>query len=75
MLANMLDTNNIKSIREGDMVGIHELIFRNENEEVSIIHRMKSRISFAEEAVMCARWLMNKLPGYYKYEDFFEFRI
>lgn len=75
MLANMLDTTNIQSIREGNVVGVHELIFRNENEEISIIHRMKSRISFAEEAVMCARWLLNKLPGYYKYEDFFEFRI
>ncbi|MBF0359784.1 MAG: hypothetical protein HQK49_02180 [Oligoflexia bacterium] len=44
----------IESVREGDVVGIHELTIESENERIQIIHQSKDRKLFAEGALWCA---------------------
>lgn len=54
----------IKSIREGEVVGEHTLIFSSPYEQVEIMHRAKSREAFAAGAVKAARYVVKKgKPG------------
>lgn len=57
----------IVSFREGDVVGMHELIFNSSGDRIYLCHDAKSRQGFAEGAVRAAEWLAGKA-------GFFEFR-
>lgn len=54
----------IKSIREGDIVGEHTVIFSNPEEQVEIVHRARSRETFAAGAIKAIRYVVKKgKPG------------
>ena len=57
----------IVSFREGDVVGMHEVVFNSANDRIYLCHDSKSRRGFAEGAVRAAEWLAGK-------HGFFEFR-
>jgi len=57
----------IVSFREGDAVGLHELVFNSAADRIYLCHDAKSRLGFAEGAVRAAEWLHGK-------SGFFEFR-
>ncbi|MFZ0362397.1 MAG: dihydrodipicolinate reductase C-terminal domain-containing protein, partial [Terriglobales bacterium] len=57
----------ITSFREGDAVGMHELVFNSSGDRIYLCHDAKSRHGFAEGAVRAAEWLAGKT-------GFFEFR-
>src|ERR1700690_4251025 len=57
----------IVSFREGDAVGMHELVFNSPADRIYLCHDAKSRLGFAEGAVRAAEWLSGKT-------GFFEFR-
>jgi 4-hydroxy-tetrahydrodipicolinate reductase len=57
----------IVSFREGDAVGMHELIFNSASDRIYLCHDAKSRQGFAEGAVRAAEWLVGKT-------GFFDFR-
>jgi 4-hydroxy-tetrahydrodipicolinate reductase len=57
----------IVSFREGDAVGMHELVFNSPSDRIYLCHDAKSRHGFAEGAVRAAEWLAGKT-------GFFEFR-
>jgi 4-hydroxy-tetrahydrodipicolinate reductase len=57
----------IVSFREGDAVGMHELVFNSASDRIYLCHDAKSRQGFAEGAVRAAEWLAGKT-------GFFEFR-
>ena len=57
----------IVSFREGDTVGMHELVFNSPADRIYLCHDAKSRLGFAEGAVRAAEWLAGKT-------GFFEFR-
>ena len=57
----------IVSFREGDVVGMHEVVFNSGNDRIYLCHDAKSRRGFAEGAVRAAEWLVGK-------SGFFEFR-
>jgi 4-hydroxy-tetrahydrodipicolinate reductase len=57
----------IVSFREGDAVGMHELVFNSAGDRIYLCHDAKSRRGFAEGAVRAAEWLLGKT-------GFFEFR-
>jgi 4-hydroxy-tetrahydrodipicolinate reductase len=57
----------ITSFREGDVVGMHEVVFNSQNDRIYLCHDSKSRRGFAEGAVRAAEWLAGK-------QGFFEFR-
>lgn len=50
----------INSIREGEIIGTHELIFDSEIDSISIKHEAKNRKGFALGAVKAANWLLEQ---------------
>jgi 4-hydroxy-tetrahydrodipicolinate reductase len=58
----------IVSFREGDAVGMHELIFNSPNDRIYLCHDAKSREGFAEGAVRGAEWLVGK-TGFYEFRE------
>ena len=59
----------IKSIREGDVVGEHAVIFAGPDERLELFHKADSRAAFARGALRAARWVIGKSPGLYSMED------
>jgi len=58
------DSIGIKSIREGEVVGDHTVIFSNPEERIEIIHRARSRETFAAGAMKAIRYVVEKArPG------------
>jgi 4-hydroxy-tetrahydrodipicolinate reductase len=58
----------ITSFREGEVVGMHELVFDSLHDTIYICHDSKSRRGFAEGAVLSAEWLLGK-KGFYDFKD------
>jgi 4-hydroxy-tetrahydrodipicolinate reductase len=59
----------IQSIREGDVVGEHTVIFRGPGERLELIHHAASREIFARGALRAARWIIGKPAGLYSMQD------
>jgi 4-hydroxy-tetrahydrodipicolinate reductase len=57
------------SVRAGDIVGEHTVIFGGIGERVEFTHRAHSRDTFARGALRAAQWLANKNPGLYGMQD------
>jgi 4-hydroxy-tetrahydrodipicolinate reductase len=58
----------IVSFREGDAVGMHELVFNSAGDRIYLCHDAKSRQGFAEGAVRAAEWLAAK-AGFYEFRN------
>ena len=63
------------SIRAGDAVGEHTVLFVGDGERIEIIHRASSRLAFAKGALMAAKWLQGKKPGLYSMQDVIQNKI
>jgi len=59
----------IQSIREGDVVGDHTIIFSGPSERLELTHRAASREIFANGALRAAKWIIGKAPGLYSMQD------
>jgi 4-hydroxy-tetrahydrodipicolinate reductase len=59
----------IHSLRGGDVVGEHTVIFAGEGERLEITHRAHSRRTFARGAIRAVRFLMGKPAGLYSMSD------
>ena len=57
------------SIRAGDIVGEHTVLFAGEGERVEVSHRASSRATFARGAVRAAHWVAGRGPGLYDMQD------
>ena len=57
------------SLRGGDVVGDHTVLFAADGERVELTHKASSRLTFAAGAVRAALWLANKSPGLYDMQD------
>ncbi len=55
----------IQTIRAGDIVGEHTVIFAGVGERLEVIHRAHSRDNFARGAVKAALWVVEQAPGLY----------
>ena len=62
-------TIGFSSIRAGDIVGDHTVLFAGAGERVEITHRAESRLPFAAGALRAARWLSDKQRGLYDMQD------
>ena len=60
---------SIQSIREGDVVGEHRVIFAGPGERLELTHRAANRGIFALGAVRAAKWIVHKPPGLYSMQD------
>ena len=58
----------ITSFREGDVVGMHEVVLESSADRTYLCHDAKSRRAFAEGAVRGAEWLAGK-KGFYDFRD------
>ncbi len=57
------DTIGFSTIRAGDIVGEHTVMFADEGERIEITHKASSRMTFAKGAVRAAVWLAEKPNG------------
>jgi len=58
-----------ETIRAGDVVGDHTVLFATEGERIEITHKASSRMTFAKGAVRAAQWLADKPAGLYDMQD------
>ena len=60
---------DIKSIREGEIIGDHEVVFESQVDKITISHSAKTRDIFAQGALAAAKWIVNKPAGLYSMQD------
>jgi 4-hydroxy-tetrahydrodipicolinate reductase len=58
----------ITSFREGDVVGMHEVVLESPADRIYLCHDAKSRHGFADGAVRAAEWIAGK-KGFYDFKD------
>lgn len=63
------NTIGFETIRAGDIVGDHTVLFAAEGERVEITHKASSRMTFANGAVRAANWLQQQPAGLYDMQD------
>jgi 4-hydroxy-tetrahydrodipicolinate reductase len=59
----------MQTVRAGDIVGEHTVIFGGLGERLEVTHRAHSRDNFARGAVRAARWVVKQKPGLYDMQD------
>ena len=59
----------IQTVRAGDIVGEHTVLFGGLGERIEITHKASSRDTFARGALRAALWLSGKRPGLYDMQD------
>ena len=59
----------IHSLRGGDVVGDHAVIFAGSGERVELTHKASSRETFANGALRAAQWIVKQKPGLYDMQD------
>lgn len=62
-------TIGFETIRAGDIVGDHTVMFAGIGERVEITHKASSRMTFANGAIRAAVWLQDKKKGLYDMQD------
>ncbi len=62
-------TIGFETIRAGDIVGEHTVMFADIGERIEITHKASSRMTFAKGAVRAASWLSQQSPGCYDMQD------
>lgn len=63
------DTIGFATVRGGDVVGDHTVMFMADGERVEITHKASSRLAFANGAVRAAIWLQQQKSGLFDMQD------
>jgi len=63
-----------ETIRAGDVVGDHTVLFATEGDRIEITHKASSRMTFAKGAMRAALWLKDKPAGLYDMQDVLELK-
>ncbi|HET8721483.1 MAG TPA: 4-hydroxy-tetrahydrodipicolinate reductase [Nitrospira sp.] len=64
----------IQTIRAGDIVGDHTILFGGMGERIEVTHRASSRDTFARGALRAATWVVRQPPGLYDMMDVLNLR-
>lgn len=67
-------TIGFETIRAGDIVGEHTVLFAGNGERIEITHRAQSRMNFAQGALRAVRFLSNKSAGLFDMQDVLGFK-
>jgi 4-hydroxy-tetrahydrodipicolinate reductase len=67
-------TIGFATVRAGDVVGDHTVLFAGDGERVEITHKASSRMTFAKGAVRAALWLEGRKAGLYDMQDVLDLR-
>jgi 4-hydroxy-tetrahydrodipicolinate reductase len=59
----------VHSLRGGDVVGDHTVIFAAHGERLELTHKASTRDTFASGALRAAQWVVGKKPGIYDMQD------
>jgi 4-hydroxy-tetrahydrodipicolinate reductase len=59
----------LHSLRGGDVVGDHTVIFAGVGERLELTHKASTRETFANGALRAAQWVVNQKPGLYDMQD------
>jgi 4-hydroxy-tetrahydrodipicolinate reductase len=59
----------IQTIRGGDVVGEHTVIFLGAGEKIELTHKASNRDNFAKGAIRAIKWVVGKPPGVYTMKD------
>jgi 4-hydroxy-tetrahydrodipicolinate reductase len=62
-------TIGFATVRGGDIVGDHTVLFAGDGERIEITHKASSRLTFARGALRAAAWLKGRPPGLYDMQD------
>jgi len=57
------------TVRAGDIVGEHTVLFASQGERIEITHKASSRLNFAHGALRAAEWLQEREAGLYDMQD------
>lgn len=63
------DSIGFSSIRGGDIIGDHTVLFATDGERVEITHKASSRLAFAHGAIHAANWVQQKSNGLYNMQN------
>jgi 4-hydroxy-tetrahydrodipicolinate reductase len=66
------NTIGFETIRAGDIVGEHTVLFAAEGERIEITHKASSRMTFAHGAMRACRWIEGRDSGLYGMQDVLE---
>jgi len=66
------EVSDIKSIREGEIVGDHKVTFESPVDTIELSHSAKTRDIFAKGALVAAKFIAGKKPGLYDMQDVLE---
>ncbi len=64
----------VQTIRAGDIVGDHTVLFGGMGERIEVTHRASSRDTFARGALRASRWIVRQPPGLYDMMDVLSLR-
>jgi len=67
-------TIGFATVRAGDIVGDHTVLFAGEGERVEITHKASSRMTFAYGAMRASKWLMQQPTGLFDMQDVLDLR-
>ena len=59
----------IHSLRGGDVVGDHRVIFATNGERLELVHKASSRTTFAQGAIRAAKFIVDAEPGLYDMQN------
>lgn len=62
-------TIGFSTVRAGDIIGEHTVMFCGQGERLEITHKATDRMTFARGAVRAAAWVGNQAPGLYDMSD------
>ena len=65
---------NFNSIRKGEIIGNHKVLFSSGKETITLDHEAFNRTLYSEGAFAAAKWLMGKKPGLYSMRDLLNFK-
>jgi 4-hydroxy-tetrahydrodipicolinate reductase len=67
-------TIGFESIRAGDTVGDHTVMFADEGERIEITHKASSRMTLARGAMRACRWIEQQQKGVFSMQDILKTR-
>ena len=65
---------NFNSIRKGEIIGEHEVLFSSGKEIIKLNHKAFDRALYSDGALTAAKWLISKKPGLYSMRDLLNFK-
>jgi 4-hydroxy-tetrahydrodipicolinate reductase len=68
------NTIGFATVRAGDIVGDHTVLFATEGERVEITHKASSRMAFAKGAAHSCKWIADKSAGLFDMQDVLNLR-